>query len=185
MLDGKIVGGFPVNISQVPWQVGLIYGGQQVCGGSIISNQWILTAAHCIRGVGQPNRYQVLVGATDKFSGGKRYKIASYAVHERYSSSNIDYDFGLLKLQEELEFDSTVKPAALPKADDVHVADGTTVLVSGWGHTQNNSESSRYLRAVEVPTVNQEVCHKAYQVYGGVTDRMFCAGNYKNGGKDG
>lgn len=71
----------------------------------------------------------------------------------------------------------------MPKTDDEDIANGTPCLISGWGTTQNQSESSRYLRAVEVPKVDQDLCNKAYS--GRVTPRMFCAGLYEVGGKDG
>lgn len=51
--------------------------------------------------------------------------------------------------------------------------------------TKHINESDRYLRAVEVPTIDEKLCDNAYKAYGGVTDRMFCAGYYEQGGKDG
>lgn len=48
-LDGRIVGGFAMNITEAPWQVSLQLGGSHFCGGSIIGNDWILTAAHCTK----------------------------------------------------------------------------------------------------------------------------------------
>lgn len=178
--DDKIVGGFPVNITQVPWQVALLYGGSQRCGGSIVSKRWIVTAAHCLEGI-NPKRYTVLVGTTDKLYGGQRFSVEGYAIHKKYGS--LDYDFGLLKLSEELTFDESVQAVALPELDAEDLVDGETTFISGWGNTQNSSESSRYLRAVEVPIVNQELCNEAYN--GRITPRMFCAGLYEQGGKDG
>lgn len=46
-LNGRIVGGFPIDIKQVPWQASLQRNGNHSCGASIISNKWLLTAAHC------------------------------------------------------------------------------------------------------------------------------------------
>lgn len=48
MPDGRIVGGFRVDISQVPWQASLQLEGSHKCGASIISDKWLLTAAHCV-----------------------------------------------------------------------------------------------------------------------------------------
>lgn len=46
-LDGRIVGGFPIDIKQVPWQASMQRNGKHACGASIISDKWLLTAAHC------------------------------------------------------------------------------------------------------------------------------------------
>lgn len=47
-LDGRIVGGFPIDIKQVPWQASMQRNGKHACGASIISDKWLLTAAHCL-----------------------------------------------------------------------------------------------------------------------------------------
>lgn len=88
----------------------------------------------------------------------------------------------MLELSESIEFSDKVKAIALPNPEDT-VPDNTTCFVSGWGNTQNSNESRFYLRAAEVPTVNQQKCHIAYKRYGGVTPRMLCAG-FNQGGKD-
>lgn len=179
---GKIVGGFPINITQVPWQVAISDGYYQICGGSIISDRWILTAAHCLYGVDELP-YIVLTGTTDKEKGDQRFTVDKYIIHENYISNTNDYDFGLLRLSEKLTFSDVARAVQMPKVDDEDIANGTPCLISGWGTTQNQSESSRYLRAVEVPKVDQDLCNKAYS--GRVTPRMFCAGLYEVGGKYG
>lgn len=73
-------------------------------------------------------------------------------------------------------------PIKLPEQDE-KIEDGDMCLVSGWGNTQDTSESRNFLRAAKVPVVNQEECSKAYSAYGGITPRMICAGLEK-GGKD-
>lgn len=45
--EGRIVGGFPIDIKQVPWQASMQRNGKHACGASIISDKWLLTAAHC------------------------------------------------------------------------------------------------------------------------------------------
>ncbi|WP_407808037.1 trypsin-like serine protease, partial [Staphylococcus aureus] len=49
--DGRIVGGSSISISSVPWQISLQYYGSHICGGSIISANYIVTAAHCTDGL--------------------------------------------------------------------------------------------------------------------------------------
>lgn len=181
--SGKIVGGFPLNITQAPWQVSLqsdIGGTFQFCGGSIIGNRWILTAAHCLRG--KPvSQFVVRVGATHKYNDGKLVNAKSSIIHKRYNPSRTDFDFGLIELQSELNFTNEVKPIALPDFGDTEIPAGTMCLVSGYGNTKNSSESTLILRGAEVPIVEQKSCSRAYSSR--ITSRMICAG-FPEGGKD-
>lgn len=174
----RIVGGFPLNITQAPWQVSLQQdsGTYQFCGGSIIGNQWILTAAHCLS-----RPMQIRVGATHKYTEGHLIDVKRRYVHKKHSYGEDDYDFGLLQLAADLEFSDSVKPIRLPDFGEAYIKNGTICLASGWGKTRNASESSDLLRGVQVPTVDQQICNAAYE--GKITPRMICAG-YKDGGKD-
>lgn len=103
--------------------------------------------------------------------------------HQQFNYSNIDYDYSLLKLSKPLNFSDSINAIKLPSIFD-KVRDGTLCLVTGWGNTQNSTESRNNLRGAEVPIVNQRKCSNAYARYGGVTPRMVCAG-FEIGGKDG
>lgn len=76
-----------------------------------------------------------------------------------------------------------MQPIRLPKKNQKYL-DDTPSIVTGWGNTQNIDESRDRLRAAIVPIVNQDICSKAYSDFGGVTDRMICAGFLLEGGKD-
>lgn len=103
--------------------------------------------------------------------------------HPQFNYGTIDYDYSLLELEEALPFSESIGSIALPKAsDDARV--GTLCIVSGWGNTQSISESRTNLRSAIVPIVDQQTCYDAYAGYGGITDRMLCAG-FTKGGKDG
>uniref|UniRef100_A0A182J896 trypsin n=1 Tax=Anopheles atroparvus TaxID=41427 RepID=A0A182J896_ANOAO len=158
----RVVGGFEIDVSEAPYQ-------------------WVLTAAHCTDG-SPPSALSVRYGSSEHASGGTVVPVARVVKHPRYSSATIDYDFSLLELEGEVSFGELVQPVALPEQDEA-VEDGTLTTVSGWGNTQSSSESNAFLRAANVPTVNQNECDTAYEDFGGVTDRMLCAG-YKQGGKD-
>lgn len=167
-----------MNITQVPWQVSLQThaGTYQYCGGTIIGRRWILTAGHCATRIAE-----VRVGATHKYDDGHLVTVKKRYTHKKYSFGESDYDYGLLQLNDELEFNDRVQPIELPKVDDALVEDGTMCLVSGWGRTQNSTESTDLLRGVHVPVVGQRICNTAYE--GKITARMICAGYYR-GGKD-
>ncbi|XP_053672127.1 trypsin-1-like isoform X2 [Anopheles nili] len=177
----RIVGGFEIDVSEAPYQVSLQYNKRHNCGGSVLSSKWVLTAAHCTDGASAKS-LSVRVGSTAHASGGTVVAVERVVQHPSYDASTIDFDYSLLELESELSFSEEVTPVALPEQDEA-VEDGTMTTVSGWGNTQSSSESNARLRAANVPTVNQQQCHKAYQSFGGVTERMLCAG-YQQGGKD-
>lgn len=176
-----IVGGYPIEISQVPWHAQLRRNGQFNCGASIISDQWILTAAHC---VSTNANYEIKVGGSHVNNDGTTYTVDQVKSHSNYSRSSVDYDFAVLKLQVKLEFSDNVQPVKLIDVDDI-IENGQMSMVTGWGKTQNSSESADLLRAVDVPIVSQEICIDAYsQTTMKITPRMICAGLYGDGGKD-
>lgn len=176
---GKIVGGFPLNITQAPWQVAIQSDEFfQFCGGSIIGARWILTSAHCVEGE-TVSSIHIRVGATHKFNDGQVIYVEEIIIHEQFLRP--DYDYGLIKLKTSLQFTDKVQPISLPNIGDAPIATGTVCFVSGWGHTKNASESSLTLRGVEMPIVNQNICRRAYP-YSPFTKRMVCVG-VEEGGK--
>lgn len=88
----------------------------------------------------------------------------------------------LIQLDGEINFFDRIQPIRLPKVGGSNPIDGTKLLVSGWGVTDiDYPQTTRFLRAVEVPIVFRFLCNIPY--LGKVTERMFCAG-YIQGGKD-
>lgn len=177
----RIVGGFEIDITDAPHQVSLQSRGSHICGGSIISPNWVLTAAHCTDGASVSN-LRVRVGSTKHASGGEVVSISRIVQHPQFSYSTIDYDYSLLQLAKSLSLSNSSQVIALPEQNEP-VPDGTLCEVSGWGNTQSITQSRDKLRAAYVPSYNQAQCNKAYNMYGGVTDRMICAG-FQQGGKD-
>ncbi|XP_053685994.1 transmembrane protease serine 9-like [Sabethes cyaneus] len=175
--SGRIVGGFEVDIADVPFQVSLRNDYGHFCGGSVVGSRWVLTAAHCVGG-----ELSVRVGSSLHAEGGQVVAVKNQYPHPEYDAFNIDYDYALLELSEELELTRELQAVELPEQDE-EVVDGACLQVSGWGNTQNSQESGDVLRATNVPAVNQEKCTKAYEDFGEITERMLCAG-YEQGGKD-
>lgn len=122
----------------------------------------------------------VRVGSSYHRSGGTVIPIKRIVQHKRYNSRTVDYDYSLLELSEPVTYTDVIQAVDLPPAS-LTIPDGTDCIVSGWGETQNASESNEKLRAAVVPTVNQAKCNRQYR--GGITARMLCAG-YDEGGKD-
>uniref|UniRef100_A0A1L8DQP6 trypsin n=1 Tax=Nyssomyia neivai TaxID=330878 RepID=A0A1L8DQP6_9DIPT len=180
-LDGRIVGGYVINIQDAPYQLSLQRYNWHICGASLISDSYILTAAHCTSG---STADSFTVRAESSFHGrdGVVHKIKRIIQHPQFDYSTIDYDFSILELETPVTFNERLRPIGLPEQDE-DVPDNTALLVSGWGNTQNSQESREHLRAAIVPKSNDKVCNTAYKAYGGITPRMICAG-LPQGGKD-
>lgn len=95
--------------------------------------------------------------------------------HNQYG----DYDYGLIELEEDLEFSERVQSIKLADADYENIAAGTKCVVSGWGDTHSPNESSSILRAANVPIVSEKECIDIYDKL--ITPRMICA-DYREGG---
>ncbi|KAL6435780.1 hypothetical protein ACFW04_005576 [Cataglyphis niger] len=97
----RIIGGTSTTIDKHPYQVSVHYNNKLVCGGSIISKQWILTAAHCVYG-GKLSLFKIRVASSyhDK-EGTLIADIFSIIPHEWYDEDTYDYDVALIKLNGE------------------------------------------------------------------------------------
>ncbi|XP_069853441.1 trypsin-4 [Dipodomys merriami] len=174
--DDKIVGGYTCAPNSVPYQVSL-NSGYHFCGGSLINDQWVVSAAHCYK-----SRIQVRLGEhnINVQEGSEQIVSAAKAIrHPGYNSRNLDNDIMLIKLSSPVSLNSQVAPVALPSSC---APAGTQCLISGWGNTLsfgvNNPDE---LQCLDAPLLSQSVCEAAYP--GKVTKNMVCAG-FIEGGKD-
>ncbi|KAI8423587.1 hypothetical protein MSG28_012669 [Choristoneura fumiferana] len=135
--DVRIVGGDDIDISEAPYQVSLVNRGQHSCGGTIISEDIIVTAAHCIYG-SNPLNFQVRVGSSSSQEGGTLIQVADFMYHPKFSYTKMDSDIGLLKLKTPLEFSDTVKPIGMVGHGE-EIDDGALTEVSGWGAIEGDS----------------------------------------------
>lgn len=132
--QNRIVGGIPVDIANIPYQVAILDHGDNHCGGSIISIMWIISAAHC--GLEKnKNHLTVRAGSSYWASGGKIYRVQKIILHENYVGHENDFDYMLLEVKQPLTYNNHEGIIALPGANQEIYA-GVECTVSGWGLTQ-------------------------------------------------
>ncbi|XP_052894681.1 trypsin-7-like [Anopheles moucheti] len=178
-LTHRIVGGQPANIESYPYQVSVQELKVHICGGSIITRRWILTAGHCIDDT-IPRYMQVRVGSSFYSENGTLHNVQSYHAHPDHVPYSWIMDYALLKLEDSLVFSTAVQPIALASHPNDLLYD-LDCVVAGWGRTLNTEEKFDQLRTVEIPLVSRTLCNIAYE--GKVDMSMICAGDYVNGGK--
>ncbi|XP_066942679.1 transmembrane protease serine 9-like [Macrobrachium rosenbergii] len=181
----RIVGGQPTTVHEYPWQVALTTSSRPFCGGSIISKQWILTAAHCVRG-SSPSDFTVVIGehdwsTTSETTATERRQVSNIIVHPQYNSATLDNDMALLKLSSPISFpsDNKIAPVCLPDPNNDYA--NVDAIVTGWGTTTSGGSQPYKLYEVTVPTMTNTKCNQAYS--GEITSNMICAG-LDAGGKD-
>merc|ERR1712012_451906 len=105
----RIVGGVETEVNEWPWQAGMVWSGSSsvFCGATVISDEWILTASHCVDGT-NPAEIQVLLGEHDYWDSAEssmtRMDISEIIMHGDYDSNTVDQDFALLKMARKLDW---------------------------------------------------------------------------------
>ncbi|XP_009646570.1 granzyme A [Egretta garzetta] len=179
-----IIGGHEVKPHSRPFMA-LILGANEetICGGALIKENWVLTAAHC-----DVEEAQVVLGAHSQRAKEKekqRFRISKQIRYPGYNSKSKERDLMLLQLHKRARLTKAVQIIPLPTSDD-DPKPGTTCTVAGWGKTQNGiRKASDTLREVNITVINRKICNDNCH-YGPntvITENMICAGD-KNGGKD-
>lgn len=188
----RIVGGTVAADRAYPWLVALEDNtGDQFCGGTLISKNKVLTAAHCCFSGSNLSPdpvgpLRVRVGSNQRGIGGQVFKVASQAIHPKFNPITLDYDVAILTLKTSatnpLTLSDNVNIVKLPEAcDDLTCLTGganpgTTVLTTGWGATADGADdSSPELLEISIPVVSNADCQTAYGEEE-ISDRMLCAG---------
>ncbi|KAM4650412.1 transmembrane protease serine 4-like [Discoglossus pictus] len=175
----RIIGGSPTTIEKWPWQASMQYMGQHVCGGSIITRYWVLTAAHCISPLQkQVDRWRVQVGVTTltfMFAS----QVDKIFIHSQYHLDQYPYDIGLFKLKKALTFTESARPICMPGFNAI-VPDGASLWATGWGYTMEGSTVlASQLQEVSISQIPNSVCIQQYPNQ--ILDSMICAGQLSGG----
>jgi len=185
---GPVVCGQPVRSSRIvrgndtipgayPWAVGIQFLDKLYCGGSLISSQFIITAAHCVKGI-NPDRIRLILGDHDRRRDEAHQQqrlIERVFIHPNFVKKTFNNDIALVKMRSEVEFSDFIRPVCLPSWDRSY--NGQNTIVVGWGKLSEGGLPANILQEVSVPIIPQKKCrHNTNYRTSEITENMFCAG---------
>ncbi|KYN33194.1 Serine protease snake [Trachymyrmex septentrionalis] len=188
-----IIGGIQAKRAEFPHMAVIGYGKDVSwqCGGSIISENFILTAAHCMESPDKGPASKVRVGLIDLMTPDdvmQERNVAERIKHPDYKFSVRYHDIALLKLEQPLELNPQVRPACLEIESQLP---GKSAIASGFGKTSyESSVGSNELMKVQLNYISEDECKKTYaedlgtrRLPDGLISSLLCAG-IMEGGKD-
>ncbi|XP_055913269.1 hypodermin-A-like [Eupeodes corollae] len=182
-LEDRIVNGKTASISEYPYQVSIQKYNSHFCGGSILKEDLILTAAHCLVDVIQKDEVDTITvraGSSHWDEGGVVKNAEWISIHPDYQPQPMVYDVGLVKTIGSFVFSSLIKPIALTRALPPLYE---PVVVTGWGQlSESETNLPKTLQAVELEFLTPEKCRSPHFGYASaIMTSMICAdGPYKD-----
>ncbi|KAL2751137.1 transmembrane protease serine 9-like [Vespula maculifrons] len=180
--ESRIVGGQTTRMNELPWMAKLSYLNKFYCGGSLINDRYVLTAAHCVKGF-MWFMIKVTFGEHDRcIDKGLETRYVVRVLTGDFSFLNFDNDIALLRLNDRVPFSDTIRPICLPTIKENEYI-GSKAIAAGWGTLKEEGKPSCLLQEVEVPVMSLQDCRNTSYSPRMISDNMLCAG-YPDGMKD-
>lgn len=167
-ISSRIVGGQDAPDGVWPWHVSILVDFSPVCGGSLINEQWVLTAASCVDRSSSIQQYTVLLGAHQLLNLSQNvefYPLQKILIHPNYlgKAGSFSADIALLKLASPVPFTSHILPICLPQSYD-DFSRNTNCWIAGWGNTGKDEQLSAplTLQEAKVPIISRRDCNNFY-----------------------
>lgn len=188
--DNPIVGGEDAKKGHYPWQAAIYFDGSFLCGGSLIDNKHVLTAAHCFKYLSTDlTMYKIVLGEHNRDADEgteEERQVTSITQHESYQYESDTHDVAIMEMNKEVVFGADINAICLPNENEV-LREGSKCFMSGWGKLHSGGSAVTRLQHVALPIVNRQHCveRNTFNSHT-VNDRMICAGyndgmNYQSG----
>ncbi|XP_022524970.1 serine protease 33 isoform X1 [Astyanax mexicanus] len=187
-VQSRIVGGTDASEGHWPWQVDIQKKSEHICGGTLISENWVLSAAHCFPNPSDVSPYNVYAGRLQLHGWNPHEmerQIKQIVVPFGYTDAELGEDIALVMLSSPVTWSEVIQPICLPDSD-MQFAEGTQCTITGWGDIRDgvSLQGVGTLQQVQVPIIGQSACQEMFTGEKfGIRHDMICAG-YKEGGKD-
>jgi len=185
--SSRVIGGDTAVPHSWPWQILLLKSGRPMCGGSLVSPKFVITAAHCVsRSRHRPASFSVRVGEHNKASDSDdheaTHQVKRITVHYKYKRLN--NDIAILELEKPVLMNKWVSPVCLPNKD---VPVGTECYITGWGKTRHPGTMTSILQQARIPVVTNDVCYKKNNKILNIpiSSAMVCSGDGGESNKSG
>ncbi|XP_034177515.1 uncharacterized protein LOC117602982 [Osmia lignaria lignaria] len=178
----RIVGGQNADPGEWPWIAALFNAGRQFCGGSLIDDKHILTAAHCVANMNSWDVARLTVRLGDyniKTNTEIRHverRVKRVVRHRGFNGRTLYNDIALLTLNEPVPFTHQIRPICLPSGSQLY--SGKVATVIGWGSLRESGPQPAILQEVSIPIWPNSECKVKYGAAapGGIVDSFLCAG---------
>ncbi|XP_066503543.1 myeloblastin-like [Hoplias malabaricus] len=148
-VDVGIINGTEAKPHSRPYMVSLQVNGSHICGGFLVSEKFVMTAAHCWNTVPPLTAVLGAHNLENSKEGSMRMKVETYTAHPHYNPITLDNDIMLLKLKKTVPLGPTIKTIPIPKKEE-DIPVGTKCSVAGWGRTGDNKSTSKRLMETNI-----------------------------------
>jgi hypothetical protein len=190
----RVIGGVQSKNASWPFMAYLLIGGNWQCGGSLVSRQFILTAAHCTyndetKKVWDAGAFSVRLGSNDSQAGGTLHRVRRVIMHENYNPATNQNDIALLELDAPVDVPTIAIEGVSSRSSSVRFSAASRSSpfgkIVGWGRVDPKVQNSisRYLMEAPIPIVDSATCNAVMgkTMRGAIDARRICAGQSQGG----